>query len=207
MRNNSVRHLTIAALLIGLGIMIPMVMPKIVIGPASFTLASHVPLFIAMFFSPAVAIAVALGTTFGFLVSGLPVIIALRALTHVIFATIGALYLQKNPQIVLQNGQFTLGNMRFQMYNLVLGLIHAAAEVVVVLAFNMIKLGTPGTYDGGVFYFYFVLLGFGGVVHSLVDYNIAYFVAGTLSKHFDIPVFTKAMQLQKKVAGKVKTAA
>ncbi len=43
-----------------------MVMPKIMIPPASFTLASHVPLFIAMFFTPGVAVAVALGTTFGF---------------------------------------------------------------------------------------------------------------------------------------------
>ena len=48
MKKHSVRHLTIAALLIGMGIVIPMVMPKIVIGPASFTLASHVPLFVAM---------------------------------------------------------------------------------------------------------------------------------------------------------------
>ncbi len=36
MKKHSVRHLTIAALLIGMGIVIPMVMPKIVIGPASF---------------------------------------------------------------------------------------------------------------------------------------------------------------------------
>ena len=46
---NSVRKLTISALLIGMGVIIPMVMPKIMIPPASFTLASHVPLFIAMF--------------------------------------------------------------------------------------------------------------------------------------------------------------
>ena len=80
MRNNSVRQLTIGALLIAMGVIIPMVMPKIVIGPASFTLASHVPLLIAMFFSPAMAVAVALGTTFGFMINGLPFIIALRAL-------------------------------------------------------------------------------------------------------------------------------
>ena len=66
MRKNSVRKLTISALLIGMGVIIPMVMPKIMIPPASFTLASHVPLFIAMFFTPGVAVAVALGTTFGF---------------------------------------------------------------------------------------------------------------------------------------------
>ena len=42
------------------------------------------------------------------------------------------------------------------------------------------------------------LMGVGGSIHSLVDYNIAYFVAGTLSKYFDIPIFTKAKQLEKK---------
>ena len=75
MRKNSVRKLTISALLIGMGVIIPMVMPKIMIPPASFTLASHVPLFIAMFFTPGVAVAVALGTTFGFFLTT-PVIIA-----------------------------------------------------------------------------------------------------------------------------------
>lgn len=69
MKHNRVRQLTISALLIAMGILIPMVMPKIVIGPASFTLASHVPLMIAMFFSPGMAVAVALGTAFGFFVN------------------------------------------------------------------------------------------------------------------------------------------
>ena len=103
MKNHSIRNLTISALLIGLGILIPMVMPKIVIGPASFTLASHVPVFIAMFFSPLVAIAVVLGTTFGFFISTTP-IIALRAFSHLIFALLGAYYLQKHPELVLKNG-------------------------------------------------------------------------------------------------------
>lgn len=83
MKKNSVRQLTISALLIAMAVIIPMVMPKIVIGPASFTLASHVPLFIAMFFSVPVTIAVAIGTTFGFLLNGLPFIITLRALSHI----------------------------------------------------------------------------------------------------------------------------
>ena len=93
MKKHSVRHLTIAALLIGMGIVIPMVMPKIVIGPASFTLASHVPLFVAMFFSPGMAIAVALGTTFGFYH-----ITADHCFAGIVarcFAVIGAFYLQK----------------------------------------------------------------------------------------------------------------
>ena len=118
MKTNSVRKLTISALLIGMGVLIPMIMPKIVIPPASFTLASHVPLFIAMFFSPGVAVAVALGTTFGFFLTT-PVIIALRALSHLVFALIGAWYLQKKPGIVLKDGQFTLMNWRFQGFKLI----------------------------------------------------------------------------------------
>jgi len=97
MKKNSVRQLTISALLIAMGIIIPMVMPRITIGPASFTLASHVPVFLAMFFSPGVAIAVSLGTGFGFFLSATP-IIALRALSHLIFALIGAISLKRITQ-------------------------------------------------------------------------------------------------------------
>ncbi len=53
-------------------------------------------------------------------------------------------------------------------------------------------------YSEGYFYTVFILMGIGGLIHSLVDYNIAYFVAGTLSKYFDIPVFTKAKQVSQK---------
>ena len=84
-------QLALAGMLIAIGIVIPMFSPiKIIIEPASFTLASHVPVFIAMFISPMMAAAVALGTTLGFLLGGFPLTVVLRALTHVIFATIGA---------------------------------------------------------------------------------------------------------------------
>ncbi|MBO0432706.1 hypothetical protein [Enterococcus sp. DIV0660C] len=193
MKNNSVRHLTISALLIGMGIIIPLVMPKIMIPPASFTLASHVPLFLAMFFSPGVAVAVALGTTFGFFLST-PVIIALRALSHIIFAVIGAWYLQKKPGIVLKDGKFTLANWKFQGFNFFIGVIHSIAEMLVVSAFYFMGNMPDTYYSEGYFYTVFILMGIGGLIHSLVDYNIAYFVAGTLSKYFDIPVFTAAKE-------------
>ena len=55
-------QLALAGMLIAIGIVIPMFSPiKIIIEPASFTLASHVPVFIAMFISPMMAAAVALG--------------------------------------------------------------------------------------------------------------------------------------------------
>ncbi|MDT2847209.1 hypothetical protein ACFC3Z_12625 [Enterococcus thailandicus] len=198
MKKNSVRHLTISALLIGMGIIIPLVMPKIMIPPASFTLASHVPLFLAMFFSPGVAVAVALGTTFGFFLST-PVIIALRALSHIIFAVVGALYLQKKPGIVLKDGKFTLANWKFQGFNFVIGVIHSIAEMLVVSAFYFMGNMPDTYYSEGYFYTVFILMGIGGLIHSLVDYNIAYFVAGTLSKYFDIPVFTAAKEQARKM--------
>lgn len=74
------------SILVAFAILIPIIMPlKLIIGPASFTLASHVPLFLAIFMSIPVAILVALGTTLGFLLAGLPLIIVLRALSHLLF--------------------------------------------------------------------------------------------------------------------------
>ena len=150
-----------------------------------------------MFFSPGIAITVALGTTFGFFLTT-PVIIALRALSHLIFAVIGSWYLQKKPEIVLQNGQFTLANWRFQSFNFVIGIIHSIAEMLVVSIFFFVGNMPETYYSEGYFYTVFILMGIGGLIHSLVDYNIAYFVAGTLSKYFDIPVFTKAKQVSQK---------
>ncbi|EFT44366.1 TPA: hypothetical protein ACMUBB_001448 [Enterococcus faecalis] len=205
MKTNSVKRLTISALLIAMGIIIPMVMPRITIGPASFTLASHVPVFIAMFISPVVAIAVSLGTGFGFFLSATP-IIALRALSHLIFAVIGAVILQKHPEILInKEGKFTLLNGKLQLFNVGIGVIHSAAELVVVSVFYTMG-NLPGTYyTAGFMYSIFLLMGVGGLIHSLVDFSITYFLASTLSKHVDIPTFTEAKQ-PKVIKKKVKLA-
>ncbi|MCV3133632.1 hypothetical protein OHD83_05740 [Enterococcus faecalis] len=205
MKTDSVKRLTISALLIAMGIIIPMVMPRITIGPASFTLASHVPVFIAMFISPVVAIAVSLGTGFGFFLSATP-IIALRALSHLIFAVIGAVILQKHPEILInKEGKFTLLNGKLQLFNVGIGVIHSAAELVVVSVFYTMG-NLPGTYyTAGFMYSIFLLMGVGGLIHSLVDFSIAYFLASTLSKHVDIPTFTEAKQ-PKVIKKKVKLA-
>lgn len=64
-------QLALTGMLIAIGIVIPMFSPiKVVIEPASFTLASHVAVFIAMFISPSMAVAVSLGTTLGFFLGG-----------------------------------------------------------------------------------------------------------------------------------------
>lgn len=190
MKKNAVRQLTISALLIAMGIIIPMVMPKIIIGPASFTLASHVPLMIAMFFSPAMAVAVALGTAFGFLLTT-PLIIAARALSHLVFVVLGAFYLQKHPTIVLDK-------WKFQGYNLVIALIHTVCEVAVVWLFLGSGNAAGATIDGNFYVFLFGIMGVGGLVHSLIDYNIAYFVVRSISKVFQIPVIQQARTIMRK---------
>ena len=184
MRRFSTKKLTFSAILIALGILIPLVMPKIAVEPASFTLASHVPVFLAMFISPGVAVAVALGTAFGFFIS-LPIIVALRAVSHVIFAVIGAFILQKYPRLVTSFWQF-------QLFNLVIGVIHAAAELFVVTLFFFQGSLASANYDRGYFYTVFFLVGVGGLIHSLIDYNLAYFLGKRLSRYFDFPVFTES---------------
>lgn len=186
MKIQSVKNLTVAALLIALGILIPMVMPKIVIGPASYTLGSHVPAMIAMFFSPLMAICVALGTAIGFFLT-LPPIIGLRALSHLVFVTVGAFYLQKNPQLIQHP-------LKLQVFNFVLAVIHASFEVVVVFAFAYFGNVANTTFDRHYLIFLFGMIGLGGLIHSLIDFNIAYIVARSIQKQANIPVFTLAMK-------------
>ena len=124
----NIQKVCVSALLVAIGLMIPLFSPiRILLDPASFTLASHVPIFIAMIISPGTAAAVALGTTLGFFLS-FPIVVAMRAATHLIFALIGAFYLQKVPDL-LQHP------LQTRLFSLVIGLIHAAAEVAVVIPF------------------------------------------------------------------------
>ena len=54
-----IQRMCVAALLCAIAILIPMISPvKIQLGPMSFTLGSHVAIFIAMFISPAVALGI-----------------------------------------------------------------------------------------------------------------------------------------------------
>lgn len=156
------QKLTRTAMLIALGIVIPMLMPKVSIPPASYTLASHVPVFMAMFISPGVAVAVALGTALGFFLT-LPVVIALRALSHVVFAVIGAYYIQRNPNLINKPKMLIV-------FNIIIGLIHAATESAVVALFFM-----AGPEHASVNYFtaVFLMIGVGGFIHSIVDFLLA----------------------------------
>lgn len=168
--------MTLSALLIAIGIVIPMISPiKVTIGPMSFTLASHVAIMIALFVSPTVAVAVALGTTLGFFLAGFPDVVVLRALSHVIWAFVGAFYVQKNPDLFKSL-------VKTLIFNLAIALLHAVGEIIVVIPFYY----SAGMDVQAFFYMVFGLVGLGTVVHSSVDFVISLIVWKALSEKTSI---------------------
>lgn len=166
-----------AALLCAVGIIIPMFSPvKIILEPASFTLASHVALFIAMFISPFTAAIVAVGTTLGFLLGGFPIVIVARAATHIVFALIGAIIVQKKPSI-LDALWPSLG------FSFIIGVIHGLSEVLAVTPFYLNSGMSAAYYSNGGFAKTVVLLvGIGSILHSMIDFAIALLVWKPLKK-------------------------
>ncbi|MHC1748703.1 MAG: hypothetical protein AB9856_10025 [Cellulosilyticaceae bacterium] len=173
----NVHVMVTAALLCAIGILIPMVSPiKIILEPASFTLASHVAIWIAMFISPSTAVFVALGTTAGFFIGGFPPAVVLRALSHVIFAFCGAYFLKKAPATLEKTGTATI-------YALVLSIIHAIGEVLIVMPLYMGNGMSQAYYDKGIWYSIFGLVGAGTIIHSMVDFGISIAVWKVVAKY------------------------
>ena len=93
------QFMTMTALLTAIAILIPIVMPfKIIIPPASYTLGSHIAIFIAMFLSPLMAVFVILASSFGFLMAGYPMVIVFRAFP-ISFLVLWVLFTYKNSPI------------------------------------------------------------------------------------------------------------
>jgi niacin transporter len=170
-RNQNVLRLAMAALLVAIGILIPMFMPlKLYIPPMSFTLASHVAIFIAMFISPVVAFAVTIGTTVGFVFSGLPMDVWLRALSQVVWAVLGAMWLKANPDILYKPVSSTL-------FCLVVAVVHAALEVAVIFSLYFGGFGgVAEKFQETGYLVIFLLVGVGTLIHSCVDYVISLLV-------------------------------
>lgn len=179
-----IKSMTIAGLLCALGIIIPMVAPRFQMEPASFTLASHVPVFIAMFISPAVSISVALITGLGFLIGGFPIVIVLRALTHVVFAALGAFILKKNNKVFSSLKSTSL-------FAVIISVVHGVSEVIIVTAFYWGNSMSTAYYEQGYLTSVLLLVGVGTVIHSLVDFSIAVFVWKPLQHIITIPANAK----------------
>lgn len=144
-------------MLTALAIVIPLTFGflKVQLGPFSATLASHVPLFIAMLLGPGAAVMVGLGSTMGFLVSA-PLVVAARAFMHVFVGLAGALMLKKG--------------MDFKKVVAIIAPIHGILEAVAVIPF------------GFTMYKILVVVGVGTVLHHLVDGTIAFSLIKALQK-------------------------
>lgn len=166
-RNVNILRLSMSALLVAIGILIPMISPvKIPLGPAgSFTLASHVAIFLAMFLSPLTAAAVSLGTTVGFLLS-FPLPVVLRALSHLVWAVLGALWVKKHPDMLYRPVASTL-------FCIVVAVVHALLETAVIMA--LFFSGSVAD-QGGLWLTVFLPVGVVTLVHSSVDYAVALLV-------------------------------
>ena len=170
--------ITTSALLMAIAILLPAIMPiKVVIGPASFTLASHVPIFLAMFLSPGVGIIVSLGATVGFFVAGFPIVIVFRALTHVLFAYIGGKIIEKRSTQMIESFRSGL------LFSFIIGLIHAIAETIIVSLFFFGLIGVTDT-SNGFLYTVILLVGVGTLIHSMVDFLIAQYLWKALGDRF-----------------------
>ena len=180
MKKTSMQRMTSAALLVAMGIIIPMFSPlKIVIEPASFTLASHVPIFMSVFISPATAVAVTIGTALGFFLGGFPITIVLRAASHIVFVLCASYYLKYYKDI-------TQSPFKTRVFSFIIGLIHTICEVIVVSFFYFGGSFGDGYYDQGFLYSVIYIIGIGGLVHSMVDFEIAFFITKAITKKREI---------------------
>jgi niacin transporter len=175
-QRKTIFEITAAGLLIAIGIIIPMFSPiRIVIEPASYTLASHVAVMLAMFISPKVAVAVALGTTLGFFFGGFPIIIVARAASHVVFALVGGMYLSRVNKLNFKG-------LRLRIFSLIIAIIHAVCELAVVYVFFFAGFATAE--EGAQIFMLSMagLVGLGTIIHSMIDLEIANIIKIALQK-------------------------
>ena len=179
-----VKTMTIAALLSALGILIPLIAPKYVLPPASYTLASHVPIFIAMFISVPVSIFVTIVTAIGFFFGGYPFVVTLRAVSHIIFVVLGSYILSRKPNILSNKFNASL-------FALLISVVHGISEVLVVTQFYLVGNADQLYYEKGYLISVILLVGLGTVIHSLIDFAIAVFVWKPIQNILPIPVNVK----------------
>lgn len=157
--NSRTKQMVYAALLTALAIIIPIQFSflRVYFPPFSATLASHVPMFMAMLISPFVAIVVGIGSAVGFLFTGLPMPIVARAATHILIGYIGAKIIQKNRNYVKAVA--------------ITAPIHGLAEALVVIPFV-----------GFDVYQLLVVICIFTIVHHTVDSIIAFVIVKALAK-------------------------
>ncbi len=152
------KEMIYGAILTSLSLLIPLAFGGflgITLPPFSATLASHVPVMVAMTISPLTAFAVASGSALGFLIKLGPVIAA-RASMHILFGVAGAILYKKG-----------MGLSKVLLITLPL---HAISEALIVIPFGF------DLYKAGV------VIGVGTGIHHILDSIITLFLAAILVK-------------------------
>lgn len=154
---DKVRKMMITALLIAISIIIPTQFGflKIIVGPFTATIASHVPMFLSMLISPSVAIFVGLGSALGFFITA-PLVVAARAAMHIVVGFIGALIINKQRNL--------------KKAIIFTAPIHGILEGLIVIPF------------GFSIYEFIVIVAIGTILHHFVDGAISYSLANALAK-------------------------
>lgn len=143
------RELVLGGLFTALSLLIPLVLGpylRVIVGPFSATLASHVPLFLGAFISPWVGMIVGAASAFGFLITMGPVIAA-RAASHILVGWVAGIILQRKKPFSLA----ILASLP----------VHAGLEALIVIPFGF------SVYDWGL------VVGVGTALHHLVDGALA----------------------------------
>ena len=152
-----IRKMIYAAILTAIAIIIPLQFGilKITIPPFTATLASHVPMFLAMLISPAVAVFVGVGSAFGFFITATSEIAA-RAAMHIIVGFVGAKIVQKDKN--------------FKKAILITGPLHGILEGLAVIPF------------GFNYHKVLIVVALGTLIHHFVDATISYALVKSLAK-------------------------
>lgn len=152
-----VKKLTYTALLTAWVILIPIYFKglQVQLPPFTATITAHVPIFIAMLLGPEAAVMVALGSALGFFISA-PIVVAARALMHVVVALAGAYAIKKG--------------ISFNKTLIITAPIHAILEALVVIPF------------GYTMYKVLVVVGIGTLLHHGVDAVISSVLVKSISK-------------------------
>ncbi|WP_300384921.1 ECF transporter S component [Clostridium sp.] len=154
---NKVRKMIFAALLTAISVIIPLQFGflKIYLGPFTATVGAHVPMFLAMLISPAVAAFVGIGSSLAFFLTSGPVIGA-RALSHIVAGYVGAKIFIKTDDI--------------KKAILFTAPVHGILEALVVLPFGY-------TFTDGA-----LIVLVGTIIHHLIDGSVAMVISKSLAK-------------------------
>ncbi|GAA0721881.1 membrane protein [Clostridium malenominatum] len=158
---NNIKKMTYTALLTALAVVIPLAFGFLAIqlGPFSATLASHVPLFIAMLLSPIAAATVGIGSGIGFLITK-GSYIAARAFMHTFVGIFGGWLIKKG--------------VSYRNMVILTAPLHGVLEALIVIPFGI-------TLDKII-----VTVGIGTVLHHFVDGLIAFSIVQVLYKALNL---------------------